>query len=150
MWRWKKAFSTSLVVHRPHPYVIALLLELPLTKKKRETNEFVEGQVWSFGAIQFFLDLYKTKILQLEWAIWRRHIGWQWAMRFERIFFMKVFVHGNKPNQNEVKCVNNIIERKASLALAPKLWNGFGMIKWVTFLLELQRPMDMGEDIHPS
>jgi len=54
---------------------------------------------------------------------------------------MKVFVHGNKPNQSEVKCVNNIIGKKASLASAPKLWSGFGMIEWMTFLSELQRPM---------
>ncbi len=52
-------------MHRPHPYVIALLLELPLTKKKRETNEFVEGQVWSFGAIQIFFGFVQNKNLAI-------------------------------------------------------------------------------------
>jgi len=61
----KKTSSTTLVVHTPQPYVIALLSELPLTKKKRGTNEFVEGQVWSVGAILFFLDLYKEKYLAI-------------------------------------------------------------------------------------
>jgi hypothetical protein len=48
---------------------------------------------------------------------------------------------GTNTNESEVKCVNNIIGRNASLASAPKLWSGFGMIKWMTFLLELQRPV---------
>jgi hypothetical protein len=61
----KKTSSTTLVVHRPHPYVIALLSELPLTKKKRGTDESVEGQAWSFGAIHLFLDLYQKNYLAI-------------------------------------------------------------------------------------
>jgi hypothetical protein len=60
-----KTSSTTLVVHTPHPYVIALLLELPLTKKKRGTNESVEGQAWSVGAIHPFLDLYQRIYLAI-------------------------------------------------------------------------------------
>jgi len=38
------ASSITLVVHTPQPYVIALMPKFPPTKKKRGTNEYVEGQ----------------------------------------------------------------------------------------------------------
>jgi hypothetical protein len=55
----KKSFFHNMGCAHTHPYVIALFSELPLTKKKRGTNEYVEGQAWSFGVIRLCLDLYK-------------------------------------------------------------------------------------------
>jgi len=43
------------------------------------------------------------------------------TMLFERKFLMIIFLHGSKPNQGGVRCVNNIIRKRASLAPTPKL-----------------------------
>jgi hypothetical protein len=40
----EKASSTTLIVHTPQPSVIALMPKFPPTKKKRGTNESMEGQ----------------------------------------------------------------------------------------------------------
>ncbi len=40
----ESASSTILIVHTPQPFVIALIPKFPPTKKKRETNEYMEGQ----------------------------------------------------------------------------------------------------------
>jgi hypothetical protein len=40
----KGASSITLVVHTPQPSIVALMLKFPPRKKKRGTNEYVEGQ----------------------------------------------------------------------------------------------------------
>jgi hypothetical protein len=41
----ERASSTTLLVHTPQPSIVALMPKFPPTKKKRNINESMEGQV---------------------------------------------------------------------------------------------------------
>jgi hypothetical protein len=98
-------------------------------KKKRGTNEHVEGQTWNVGVIHLLLDLYKEKYLTIGVGYIKKAyiLIDKLVMQFDRIFFMRIFMHGSKLSQSGVRCINNITKRRTPLALTHKFQSGLGM-----------------------
>jgi hypothetical protein len=113
-----------------------------VNKKKRGTNEHVEGQTWNVGVIHLLLDLYKEKYLTIgvnNIYIYIYILIDKLIMQFDRNFFMRIFIHGNKLSQSGVRCIYNITRRRTPLALTHKFQSGLGMNKWTTSLMKLER-----------
>jgi hypothetical protein len=65
--------------------------------------------------------LYKEKDIAIGMGNMKKAYWLTMNNVIERNLLMIIFLHGSKPSQGEVRCVNNIIKKRASLAPLPKL-----------------------------